>query len=467
LNAINICLTQIDSLPEGDIKRNYLNYLRWNNLIISTQLDDFAEIAHLQNLLTSEIETCQEKIKTTIKSYFELNNEEKGLCNQYVHALSLAKDLKKRPGTLYTKALQHTGRLLINYLNFLQIRGYNQKLDRMDTTFEQLKNEVEFVKTELRGLDDALASDIKDSIKLYEDFRDLDDCNAAQQDQLMEHALKLAHGRATENRLETVLRFISETMNMIKQMAAKKIEEAWEVSTAIFNPILHPIESTKNVIYAFKNMRKTLTEVVKWAKENPWKSAFIVLGGILIGACGVGGPLALVFALDVALLPVVAGVNALKIKEKRENDLKIEEAKAEALKSENTKEGEIIAREVLINQHRRDVLRKANELVDEQARNLRESEKQKNEVIKSQLDSMDLAKLNQTESALNDEKSQLEKHLRETQSDLQESQVQFLQRQADLESVRNGLNAVARLSQANAQRHQVENKGVEENKDEE
>lgn len=454
LNAIIQCLDKINSLPEGDIKRNYLDYLRWNNLIILTQLYSFSEIAHLHSLLP-EIKNCEENIETTIESYFRLNSEERGVSNQYVHALNVAKDLKIRPVGAekdlknLTRALQHTGRLLINYVNYLLIRGYSQKLDRTDITYVELKNEAVFVITELQNLDDNLALDITRTLELYEQFRTLDECNAEQQDRIMAHALKLAHARATETRLQTLIREISHMITIIKEVAAEKIQEGFQASKMLTNPMCHPIETINNFFYALRNIKRTTGEILKWARENPWRSTCIMLGGVLIGAFGVGVPLTLsAYCLDLALtsvtlsptvftaigvtgtfagtLPVVqtavAGANAVKIREQSEHDLKIAEAKEALLKAKNVKEGEIIASDVVINKHRRDYLRRAYEMMEEQqVKKMRESEKQVNEVIRSQFYLMDEEGFKQAESQLNVEVNLIENNLVEIRSELQES----------------------------------------------
>jgi hypothetical protein len=221
LSAINRCLNKITTANDLNERLDYLDFIRWNQLLIDTQLDEYQENAQLVGsvaYLKNAISLLKNSMSSIMQKYFKLSHTEKGICNEYIHAFQIAfvnnKGLTNTNGSKKSTFYIHTGRLFINYLNILAKNYYVEKLDRDNITFEDLEEEAYLLIFKLIDIDEykcrRIIMDIKSVLKAYEDFRKLDAEFRVAQDVVIAGALELAHKRATENALDRTIRVFHE-----------------------------------------------------------------------------------------------------------------------------------------------------------------------------------------------------------------------------------------------------------------
>lgn len=100
-------------------------------------------------------------------------------------------------------------------------------------------------------------------------------------------ALEKVNQEMRANFLQQIIRKIGEFYNQVKDALEQIKTDAFNVTKIIANPILHPIETAKNVLYAVTNPKETLKQAFQWMWENPGKTILIVLG-VGIGAALIG-----------------------------------------------------------------------------------------------------------------------------------------------------------------------------------
>uniref|UniRef100_A0AC34QDK7 Uncharacterized protein n=1 Tax=Panagrolaimus sp. JU765 TaxID=591449 RepID=A0AC34QDK7_9BILA len=194
LKALHHVFSKIHERSEGENKGCYLDYLRWNQNIIRAKLHFFKNIPHLQDMI--RITEFENDFKLIFEENFQLTTEDKGIVNQYVHAYECVRRYdENEAGKKYKLALQHSGRLFINYVNILKTRGYTRKLDRDDVTFEDVQKVAKDLVTRLKDVDVNLKNSVQETFELFKDYREFDDGCATTNDELIVKALKLAHSR--------------------------------------------------------------------------------------------------------------------------------------------------------------------------------------------------------------------------------------------------------------------------------
>uniref|UniRef100_A0AC34RFV0 Uncharacterized protein n=1 Tax=Panagrolaimus sp. JU765 TaxID=591449 RepID=A0AC34RFV0_9BILA len=450
LKAINHVLSKIQSVSKEDAKIHYLDYIRWNRDIIETELDYFKCIEHLQHIVPN-ITECQENFESIISNHCQLTTEDESIVNQYIHSYERVERFSRKFGKTYKLALQHTGRLFINYINILKNRGYIKKFDRQGITFDDLKKQAEFLIAGLKHVDDDLRKNIEEAFKLYEEYCEFDDGYAKTNDELICKALELAHSRATENILQAALRNIKETIHYIKEKAKEKAAEAFEAGKLCTNLIRHPVETGKDVVKAFRHYRRTFEEIIKFAKNSPLKFAFLIGGGFVLGVIGcvtaavifsplvpvaLAGATALAIggsfgslAAGTALTTMAAGARAAEVIDEAEQRVALQEAKEAALKAKNEKEGKKIAEKVAYNCYIREELRKTKKIAEENVQRMQMENKIKEE-RERQID-LAIALLNPEE--LEEEEANLENAEKEFEMNIQEIHDKMIQTRNDLD----------------------------------
>uniref|UniRef100_A0AC34RT42 Uncharacterized protein n=1 Tax=Panagrolaimus sp. JU765 TaxID=591449 RepID=A0AC34RT42_9BILA len=394
LDALDHCFTKIIRSSNEETKTHYLDYIRWNRDIIAGQLDDFKCIPHLQYFFPT-ITEYENVCKEIIEENFQLATEDKGIVNQYVHAYECVQRFNENEkcGKKYKLALQHTGKLFINYVNILKTHGYTKELDRHDVTFADFQNEAKDLVIRLEDVDDELKKDVEEAFELFKDYCEFDDGCAKTNDELICKALELAHSRATENVLQTALRNIREAIVYIIEATEERIAEAWEVGKLFLNPISHPIETMKNVAYAIFHPVDTFAEFKKLAHDNPWKFQFIACSSLGISAAItlfgslVAAPVFSIMLIGYAcgsVSAVAASGKAAKATAKGYKEIALEKAKSASLIADNEEKGRKIAQDVLDNYIRREESRKAREQTEKTIRE-RRLEKEKQEERKRQI----------------------------------------------------------------------------------
>ena len=511
LIAIQQCLFKINGiLPEGSIKQNYLDWFRWNYILISSELDRFQSIEHLNELLSDDIRKLETEMETTFKSYFELNEEEKGVFNQYVHAYERVKRSQNRSGPVYLQSLQDAAGLFANYINYLIKRC-------MFTSFQDVQSEAEFLIKELRGLDDKLSSNVKNILKQFKQCRYLDKTALSAQDKIMEEAMIIAHLRANEIWLESALSKIRETIEAIKKKASEKIKECMEIGRIYRDPI------------NLENAAKATKEILNWAKENPWKAAIICLGGVSIvvgishftifvlssavvssvatgvssvaagvatlaagsagsGAAGVasatvaaaaavatsaagfaagaaGGGAAVATGAILAVGGLITTVSllsiygsVLKVREEAREKIQLKEQEIAEFKSKNDKEVRQKARQIsegTINDKKmREKLNKTRDQFLDELRVQNFFEEQARRERDNQLNNMNVDELNQKQEELVNDAVDFEDKLKDTKEQLRERHEENVKMQNDISQVQEGKAAAARLVEKFAQKCQ-------------
>uniref|UniRef100_A0A914PED3 Uncharacterized protein n=1 Tax=Panagrolaimus davidi TaxID=227884 RepID=A0A914PED3_9BILA len=431
--ALNQCFLQIDKLCIGDIRRNYLDWIRWNEINI------IVELAYFKDVLIEKSESIEEitaKIVDLMESNFQLTETEKGVSHEYAHAFDRIQRKEGSFEKINLKVLQQAGRLLINYISHLTQRCYVSKTDRKNYDHERLKSEAEYLATTLRRFNEIeLAESIETSINNFLEFCELDADAIIGQERMMEKATELAHKRATETFLETVIREIKERIKEIKEGTLKKMSELVIASVVLKQAICHPIQTLTNFVNFVKHPIKTVKALIKFARKHPWQIGAIVLGGITIGVCSGGVVFAGLAAIHFSTLPVTLPIAALggvifgtgsvtstavislgnvgdkvvKINDDEKREIDVLEAKQACLEAENAEKGALIASDIKYDQIRRGTeenIKKFKEIMHEFEKSRR-----------NQIDIMSLDELNATDRELSEDLFELVDALELTQEE--------------------------------------------------
>lgn len=307
LAIIGECIKKIGEENDPNVKLDYLDWLRWNKLIIRNQFETLAGIEN--DNLKEIIKELKDKFEETLNCFFNLSNEEMAVLNQYIHAFERIKRKTTTSENVYRLNLQHAARLIINLFNYLKNRFYIYDTSSIGMNYDEIESQAQFLISESGKIFDQIGTDVKEAADLYKEFCNIDNAKQNLLDQQMELALESAHMRAHENWLQTSIRMINESIESLKRSAAKKIKDAWE------SPILTPFKNPKLILEFFKSPLKSTKEALTWAKENPWKSAPLILGGFVVGLITVGCPVVgFAIAADAVVssvtlsVPVLAGI---------------------------------------------------------------------------------------------------------------------------------------------------------------
>uniref|UniRef100_A0A914Q7Z5 Uncharacterized protein n=1 Tax=Panagrolaimus davidi TaxID=227884 RepID=A0A914Q7Z5_9BILA len=227
LEALKQCFSQIDSLEMGDVRKSYMNWIRWNMVEIIMKLQMFLTIRDLRENYGTFLNMIQ-KIKNFEENYFQLSRAEKSVKNEYSHTINIMKEKEKE---LYfiqhnLRVVQKAGMLLMNYLSYLTNRYCVNSID--DESMEQLENDVNYLITALRQRDDKLASDIRTTFQNFQNFVTLDEAASIAQEELMQKAMELIDIKANQTALQNVL----EQIKKIKTEAGKQMGKAIKYTDA-------------------------------------------------------------------------------------------------------------------------------------------------------------------------------------------------------------------------------------------
>ncbi len=147
-----------------DIKGDHLNWLRWNLLIINSELDAYQQSMLIGENIHKSISILKDGIEVIVEKYFRLSEAEKSISNGYEQAYKFAS--RRNDARLF----QQAGRLFKNYINLLKIKYYIDKLDKEGVTLAQLYSEADFLVSKLSNIDKQLAEAIKNITELYDEF---------------------------------------------------------------------------------------------------------------------------------------------------------------------------------------------------------------------------------------------------------------------------------------------------------
>uniref|UniRef100_A0A914Z5L0 Uncharacterized protein n=1 Tax=Panagrolaimus superbus TaxID=310955 RepID=A0A914Z5L0_9BILA len=428
--ALNQCFFQINKLCHGDIRKNYLNWIRWNKVNIIVELAYFKDAEIDKN---EEIQEIVEKIVALMESNFQLTETEKGVSNEYTHAFDQIQRKEDNFEKINFKLLQHAGRLIINYINHLTQRCYvsdDGKTDRENYDHVRLKSEADYLSTSLRWRNEIqLAKGVEISINNFIEFCELDNAAMIGQERMMKKAIKLAHKRATETFLETVIRKIKERIKEIKEGTEKKMREGVTAPAVLKQAILHPIETLKSFVSIIPHPIKTVKALIKFAKKHPWHLAAIVLGGITIGVASGGVAFAGMAAVHFSTLPLTLPIAALggiafgsgavtstavislgnvgdtivKINDAEKREIAILEAEKKSAEIENAQKGAQIAADIKFNQIRRETeenIKKFKEFMRNFEKSRQDQMRDFEKCQQDQIDAMSLDELNVTDREL-------------------------------------------------------------------
>ena len=474
LQAIWHCLSRISQLENCATQHFYLDWLRWNLDVILN------EVLHFENVNTKEdakqcIEAAKQAIMQTFRTHFQLTEIEKAISNQYVHSYELI----NRSGRLKKTVIINTGKIFINYVDLLKKRYYIENLDRENVTFAQLNAEADFLVEKLKGdnYDLSLGTRVEYMKVMYENFRSMDRELRIKDDENIKLALEIAHQRATESFIQSVKRKTFEAISQLKQKLIEKMNRAWEAAIVVLNP--------KQTMESFLNFLEhpidSITGVLKWANENPWKCTAIVLRGVLMGAAvGIGVSYAAPHILAssfASLLPsyatvgltamsgsfigssIVGGIAgglfplslvggniiALKKEENRtQQEIELKERMGDGELARNEEAGKCIANKYLFEADKREFLKKHNS-ASEYFRRYQQEEQSLISARDGQFENMTAEELDETQRNLLEYVKELEEELQRTKAALGQGQSDTLQKQSDIVKVKEGMDALSRL----------------------
>uniref|UniRef100_A0AC35FSB4 Uncharacterized protein n=1 Tax=Panagrolaimus sp. PS1159 TaxID=55785 RepID=A0AC35FSB4_9BILA len=167
----------------------------------------------------------------------------------------------------------------------------------------QLENEVNYLITALRQIDDTLASDIRTTFQHFQNFVTLDQAASIAQEELMLKALELIDIKANQTALQKVLEQIKE----IKKEAGKQMGKLIKYSDAFTYMFKHPIRAVKNMLEAFNDRKNTWKALKTFVKENRKKCAFLLLGSLGIAVASGGLLTGVVLAVDILIESIAFG----------------------------------------------------------------------------------------------------------------------------------------------------------------
>uniref|UniRef100_A0AC34R380 Uncharacterized protein n=1 Tax=Panagrolaimus sp. JU765 TaxID=591449 RepID=A0AC34R380_9BILA len=431
LKALNYCLAKISELPNGEVKDYHVNYIRWNQDVIEHELQYFESIPHLDDLFP-KIVNCRNMSEMIIQNYSQLTEQEKATVNEYVHAYELIKRCEDKSGNVYRRALEQTGRLFINYLKVLSNHGCIHEFHRDNIYFNDIREEAEYLVTELENINDDLKKKVEKQFKFFKNFRTLDDACAKCHEQIIKEAVELSHSRATENMLQTMLSQIKE----INKTARKRIQTKCEDSP-FANALIHRSSVLKNC----SNMK----EIIRYAKENPWKMSIFVAGSTISSVMlGIVGPVLTVSAIGIFDYYKACYETSVEIRE----EIVLQRRKAVEFSDKFKKMSKTITENVIKDGQKRAIYR--------QWRNGEEIDDTEDE-IEEERESL-INPTNQEQRArilplLNDDLQQIEMALSEAQANLNDRDAEFSQTEQLFNKLQEGLNAVHQLSQKNGNYH--------------
>uniref|UniRef100_A0A914Q5B8 Uncharacterized protein n=1 Tax=Panagrolaimus davidi TaxID=227884 RepID=A0A914Q5B8_9BILA len=429
LSAYEHCIIRINKLRNGDIKSNYLNWIRWNHLLIFAQLAQFKEDSEFC-ADKKRIEVFGEKITELMKIYFKFNEADKGVSNEYAHAFDLVEKKLKNCENIHKLLIQQAARLFINYINLFIQKCYTKTFDRDNYSLETLQSEADCLSKALHESGNVkLKTDIEIVLENYIAFCDLDKNEAIAQDELIKSALKLAHKRATENVLQTALRQIRETINQIKERTKQQIKDLVTTSTVLKHVFCNPGKTFKSLMELILNPVTSAQALVRYACDHPLQFGGIVLGGILIGlfpgaiiAGGIAIADAIITTISIPVVTFAAGAVATtiygsavthfavtasevsKIKTEEQNEIAVELGKEAILIEENLEEGNRISDDVIYDQVRRETLEK----IEEEIRKKEALKKQFEAAQKEQIDSKSVEELNTAVKVLTEDAEKIQ-----------------------------------------------------------
>uniref|UniRef100_A0A914PL16 Uncharacterized protein n=1 Tax=Panagrolaimus davidi TaxID=227884 RepID=A0A914PL16_9BILA len=272
LQALKQCFSQIDSLEMGDVRKSYMNWIRWNMVEIITKLENFLTIPELDENYDAFVCMIQ-KIRNFEKNYFQLSEAEKGAINEYFHTINLIKERERTFNkNINIRVFQKAGNLLIHHLSYLVNRCYINRFDRPSYSMEQLKDDVEYLVNALKPTDTQLASEIENKLKCFQNFATLDESDSYGQEESMQKALELVEIQTKQPVLEKIL----EQIKKIRKQAGKKLGKI------LIKYVMLPI------------------------KNNPKTFAFTIIASLVIAAL-LGGPLGVVVGTLLVSEAVIIG----------------------------------------------------------------------------------------------------------------------------------------------------------------
>uniref|UniRef100_A0AC34FFA7 Uncharacterized protein n=1 Tax=Panagrolaimus sp. ES5 TaxID=591445 RepID=A0AC34FFA7_9BILA len=463
LGALKEAFKQIKTLI-GDHQKSYLDWIRWNAVLIKTNLKEHEQMPHCSDHFPA-IKEMQISLDMIMKNHFKLTEAEKGANTEYKHAFEKVYRSHEQKRRIDYRVLGQSGRLFINYVNYLKNRCY---IDIWSTNFDRLESESEFITKELQKLGESeLAADVKSTFEQYKQFCTFDDTAQNSVDELLHEALKDAHKRATENQLQQKLRLIKETMERIKN-AAYKFKNIIQTS---------PLQIFKNFCTAVAHPMKAGRALKNFAIENPWKCAAVVVGSLIIGVATGGvavgafvladmvfvsvafAPTALVAFGAITSAAVTAGVvhgavtggGLVAIDEQLQVDIGTEIGKEAALIEGNEANGLKIAENINLDAIKRQTFKE----IDKKFHAFQETQRQVVENRNSQIDTMTFEELKAHENALNEQQQEYENELKENEEMQHKSAENIAKSQEDLKKVQEAQEIVDRSMQDKAEKNSI------------
>lgn len=282
--SVNICLSEINSTQKGSEEwQSYFNYIRWNQKVISAELNSHL----LHSFMEKHRETvlaCNQLMNYVMKEFCNFTSTDEAIISEYKHVYDMTFcPRRKQP----EKVVIQAGKLFVNFINILASRYYFE--ESADIKFANVEMQYDVIIRELSSIRHEQAVNAVKNV--YEGFimlKEMQNSLRETQKRSLKKALKLAHARATETFLQNAIRMIEEAISMINKRLHEMLRTTIKVGRTIIHPILHPIDTAKNICNCVCHPVESAKALCTWARLHPWKCTGLVIGGVVLGCIGFG-----------------------------------------------------------------------------------------------------------------------------------------------------------------------------------
>lgn len=279
VSSVNICLSKIKSTTQDSEEwKTYFNYIRWNQKLIGDEFQFY--LPHMEKH-RGTILACNQLLNYVMNEFCNFTYDDETIFSEYKHVYDMVSGSRRQPG----KVLLQAGKLFVNFINILSSRYYYEE---DDIKFADIKTQAAVIIEKLTPAFHHQANTVKIVYEQFINLKEMQDCQHKIQNDSLRNALKLAHARATETLFQSTKRLILEAIRKVDRRLRIGLRTAISVGETIIHPILHPIETAKNVCNSFLHPVDSIRALITWAKENPWKCAAIAIGGLALGAVAFG-----------------------------------------------------------------------------------------------------------------------------------------------------------------------------------
>ncbi len=299
-SAVQECFSQIVASDDG--YESFLSWFRWNKDYIEIELLELKEFFG-ENTLTKGnsdlswiLESIPVQIEALWKSNFEFSGEEMGRINECAQVLNKLKKMQQNGQRNQPKLITTAAEHFRQYLSLLLKKQKCSHFPPKQSNLEDLEKEAKFIISRLEPFDQESAGQLQNDWKQFYDYTFNDTAFQASLDNAIADAIAAEHRRANATALETMITAIQQSINEINQKLNDAVSQASQITTAFLKPLLHPIESLKDLWYFITHPIESGQKLLAWAEDHPVKAGLLICGGLTVGLlAGAAVAAALVF----------------------------------------------------------------------------------------------------------------------------------------------------------------------------